>query len=106
MMGMMTTNEIRAYYQGQEDALKFNSRPGDINQTLFKAESADWKLLVGYDDVELGVYLEVTFKNRVDAEGVTKTVTMPMRSMKAAMERATTFMTNHTPDEPYCDVDY
>lgn len=98
--------EIVAYREGASEAVRFRANHGDIHQDLFRAETDSYKLYIGYDDVDLGNYLNVTFKDRFDKDGCCKVVTVSCGSARIAMARALQFMAAHLVREPYCDVDY
>lgn len=99
-------NEMAAYREGQAAALKFNANHGDIRQDLFKAETDDHRIYIGFDDVEEGVFLDVTFKRRYDRDGHQKKVTVGCGRFDNAMQRALAFLIRHPHHRPYCSVDY
>jgi ATP-dependent RNA circularization protein (DNA/RNA ligase family) len=98
--------EIAAYREGQEEALRFRANHGDIHQDLFKAETDSHKVYVGYDDVEFGVFLEITFKQRFDKDGNIKKVMVSRGRFDTALARALDFLARHPYERPYCNVDY
>lgn len=99
-------SEMAAYREGQSDALKFNANHGGIRQALFKAETDDHKIFIGFDDVEEGVFLDVTFKRRYDRDGNQKIITVGRGRFADAMQRAIDFLARHPHHRPYCCVDY
>jgi hypothetical protein len=102
----LSDHEHSIFRYGYEEGQKFRSRHGDIHQDVFKAETDDYRIYVGYDDVEFGNFLEVTFKNRYDADGCQKKVMVSCGSARKAIIRALEFIEHHPVEEPYCDVDY
>jgi hypothetical protein len=98
--------EIAAYREGEQEARRFRANHGDIYQELFKAETDDYQLHVGYDDVELGTYISVTFKRRFDRDGCCKNVMVSCGGARKAIARAVRFIAQHPVEEPYCNVDY
>lgn len=98
--------EIAAYREGAEEAIRFRANHGDIHQEIFRAETDDYKLNVGYDDVEFGNFIAVTFKRRFDRDGYCKNVMLSCGSARRAMTRALRFIEQHPVQEPYCSVDY
>jgi len=98
--------EHAIFRAGQEAALRFNAGSHLIHQDVFKAESANWKLYVSYDDVEFGNTLTITFKDRWDNDGALKQVTIQCGTAKKGIERALKFIARHPVEEPRCDVDY
>lgn len=101
-----TEAEFQAYRRGSEDALRFNANPDGILSTLFKAETAEHKFHIGFDDVEFGVYIEVTFKHRYDSEHNFRKVMVGRGRFPSAMARVLDFLSRHPHHEPYCSVDY
>lgn len=98
--------ELEAYHQGRDDALRFQANHGEITQELFKAETDDHLVFIGFDDVEHGVYLRVTFKRRFDKAGYVRTVYAGCGRFDSAMMRALDFLARHPHHRPYCSVDY
>lgn len=100
--------EISAYREGAEEALRFKANHGDLRQDLFRAETDDYKIYVGYDDVEFGTFVEVTFKGRYDRRypDCLLKVMVCCGTGKKAMARAMRFIAAHPISEPYCSVDY
>lgn len=98
--------EIAAYREGAEEALRFKANHGDIHQDLFRAETDQHKLYIGYDDVEFGVFLEITFKQRWDREGNAVKVMVSRGRFNSCLERALDFLSRHPYERPYCNVDY
>lgn len=100
--------EIEIYREGQEDAQRAYFRPdhGDIRQDLFRAETNDHKVFIGFDDVEFGVYLEVTFKRRFDRDHNAVKVMVGRGRFDSAMARALDFLSRHPHHRPHCSVDY
>lgn len=98
--------EIAAYREGADEALRFKADHGDINQTLFKAETDTHKVYIGFDDVEYGVFLEITFKHRFDRDGHVKKVMVGKGQFESAMFRALDFLARHPHHRPHCSVDY
>lgn len=98
--------EIAAYREGAEEALRFKANHGDIHQDLFKAETDEHKIYIGYDDVDLGTFLKITFKRRFDREGNVVEVIGHRGRFDTCMARALAFLARHPYEPPYCDVDY
>lgn len=98
--------ELAAYREGATEAVRFKARPGEITQTLFTAETATHHLYVGYDDIEFGVFLEVTFKDRFTSAGCVCKVTAGSGNYADVMARALAFLARHPHPRPYCNVDY
>lgn len=107
-----SADQAEAYNAGMEEARRayFRHTPGDINQMLFRAETQDHKFTITYDDVECGIELNVTFKNRWKQDDtfgpINVGVSVRMRSLKDAMARVGEFIARHPGEEPYCSVDY
>lgn len=99
-------SEREAYFEGVEDGQKFKACHGDIRQDLFKAETDSHKIYIGFDDVEYGVFLEVTFKHRYDRDGNQKKVMLTGGRRETAMARALEFLARHPHHVPYCSIDY
>lgn len=98
--------EIVAYREGQDEALRFKANHGDIHQDLFRAETDDHKVYIGFDDVEFGIFLEITFKRRFDRDGALKTIMAGRGRFDTTMARALDFLARHPHHKPYCSVDY
>ena len=91
--------EQQAYRFGHEDALRFHSGSHLMTQDVFKAETAEYRLSISYDDVT-GYWLSVRFKDRG------KHVDMECQGYGHAMERAMRFVTEHPAPAARCDVDW
>lgn len=102
----LSIDERQFFDMGRDEALRFRRNQGGIYQTIFKAETEDYKLQVGYDDVDFGVYIAVTFKRRFDRDGAEKNVMVPCGTAKQGIARIAAFLERHPPEEPYCAVDY
>lgn len=102
----LTAEERQIYNQGAEDARRFQQNQGAIYQNIFKAETNDFRFHVGFDDVDLGVYLSVTFKRHFTKDGHPKEAMVSCGTARKAIARVMAFLDRHAPDEPYCDVDY
>ena len=98
--------EICAYREGAQDATRFRANHGDIRQTLFNAETDEHKIHIGFDDVELGTFLQITFKRRFDAQGFARTVIVGRGQFDSVMSRALDFLARHPHHTPHCNVDY
>lgn len=85
---------------------EFHSGSHLLHQDVLKMETADWRIYVGYDDVDDGVYLTLTLKNRWNADGERVTRTVHCGTAQKAIERAMRFVAQHPVPEPYCTVDY
>lgn len=104
-MRNLTDDQFAIYRMGADDALKFKSGSHLLNQDVFKAETAEYRLWVGYDDVTGIYFLDVTFKDRV-RNGEVVHVSLEFSNTREALERAFRFVTEHPAPRPYCDVDY
>ena len=80
--------------------------PYDVYQILFRAETPDHNITISYDDVEWGVVLSVTFKNRWTVDGFTVNRIIQTGTVAKAMERLARFLQQHPIGEPRCYVDY
>jgi len=92
--------ENAAYRRGADDALKFRADPyRDLFQDVFKAETAEYRLSVSYNDPEGLSYLRVEFKGR-------RTIKIEYPSAGEAIKRAIIFVSEHPAPQPSCEVDY
>lgn len=101
---LQLTDEQRVIYRnGADDALKFRADPyRDLNQDVFKAETAGWALWLTYDDVTGEYDLRVKFKRpQGDREASTS-----FDRFSDAMARTTRFIAEHPAPRPQCFVDY
>lgn len=102
--------EHRVFRVGHDAALRFNSDRMDIHQDVFKAETETHKIYIGYDDVDLGVYMTLTFKNRWVRDEVfgpiQRKFEFQFKSANEAIARACVFLSEHRVEEPYCTADY
>lgn len=101
MYQQMTDDQRAIYRIGGEDALKFRADPyRDLYQDVFKAETAAYKLWVGWSDPEGVAYLKVQFKERA------REIEMEFASAGEAVHRAIRFVAEHPAPMPWCGVDY
>ena len=102
-MRNLTDEQREIYRWGADDALRFRADPySDLYQDVFKAETAEYKIRVSYNDPEGCAYLKVNFKNystRYDRE-------IEYANPRDAIARAIRFVTEHPAPRPVCHVDY
>src|SRR4051812_761895 len=105
----LNADEHAIFVAGARHAQRFEHGSHLIHQDIFKAETSKHHLYIGYDDVEDGVSLTITFKNRwlkMDtALPYPRKAVMHFRSAGEALERALKFLAKHSVAEPYCTVD-
>jgi hypothetical protein len=101
-----TEDRLMAFEIGRDSALAFRADPyRDLYQDVFKAETVDYKLSVGYDDVNGETILTVVFK-RPNYNACHRRAEMVFSSSREALERAVRFVAEHPAPRPRCYVDY
>lgn len=101
-----TDDQFAIFQAGAQEARRFHHGAHLIHQDLFKAETPNHRIYIGYDDVEDGVYGSVIFKNRWDADGNQRRVELHFRNAAQAIARMARFLTQNPVPEPRCSVDY
>ena len=75
----------------------------DLYQDVFKAETADYKLSLGYDDVDGSYDLQVTFKRHWAGR---RQASVAFDNLDDALARVGRFIEQRPVSRPRCLVDY
>lgn len=95
---------FRAGVRAERDGFRCNP-DRDLTQDVIKVETAEYRLHLGYDDVE-GIYdLTVTYKGRIrNDKAVIRSIMFD--SYVKAVSRVARFVADHAPPRARCNVDY
>jgi hypothetical protein len=103
-MLQMTYDQREIYSMGEREALKFRADPyRDLYQDVFKAETADYRLWVGYNDPDGCATLTVELRGESRRH---RKIEIEFADPRQAIERATRFVYQHPAPRPRCHVDY